>query len=210
VSPSNRVKITAYLVTGAWSVALLILGVKVPGTASKVLGILPIAIVLLFASFDNWLWRLGPVKRLIKQPDLNGTWKGTLTSYRADGTGQEAAHAPIPIFLVIRQSYLSLSITLLSQESRSRSLTGLVQVNHPDDFTVYYHYTNVPGLAHRDRSPVHDGSARLDVAGVSPSSLDGEYWTDRRTRGTFTVYRAGKKRYGTYAEAAAELNVGGN
>jgi hypothetical protein len=103
VSPSNRVKITAYLVTGAWSVALLILGVKVPGTASKVLGILPIAIVLLFAAFDNFLWRVGPIKRLVKRPDLNGTWKGTLTSFRADGSGQEVAHAPIPIFLVIRQ-----------------------------------------------------------------------------------------------------------
>jgi hypothetical protein len=210
MSPSGRVKVAAYLVTGAWSIALLIVGVQLPGTASKVLGSVPIVVVLLFAIFDNWLWGLGPIKRLVKRPNLNGTWKGTLTSLRADSGSQEVAHPPIPIFLVVRQSYLDLSITLLSEESRSRSIAGLLQANHPDDFTVYYHYTNIPGLAVRDRSPVHSGGARLDIAGVSPLSMDGEYWTDRRTRGTFTVRRASKKRYGTYAEAAAELNRGSN
>jgi hypothetical protein len=210
VSPSNRTKIAAYLVTGAWSLALLIVGVQLPGTASKVLGAVPTAIVVLFAIFDSWLWGVGPVKRLVKRPNLNGTWKGTLTSLRADGTGQEVAHPPIPIFLVVRQSYLDLSITLLSEESRSRSIAALIQANHPDDFTAYYHYTNTPGLAVRDRSPVHSGGARLDIAGVSPLSLDGEYWTDRRTRGTFTARRASKKRYGTYVDAATELNGGSN
>jgi hypothetical protein len=209
VSPSNRVKITAYLVTGAWSVALLILGVKVPGTVSKVLGVLPIAIVLLFAAFDNFLWRVGPIKRLVKRPDLNGTWKGTLTSFRADASGQEVAHTPIPIFLAIRQSYLDLSIALLSEESRSRSIAAIVQVNHADDFTVYYHYTNRPRLAFRERSPDHSGGARLDIAGVVPSFIDGEYWTDRRTRGTFVVNRASKTRHGTFVDAAAELGGGG-
>ena len=206
MSPSNRVKVATYLVTGAWSLVILIAGVKIPGVATKVLGALPIGIVVLFAIFDSWLWRMGPIKGLVKRPDLNDTWKGTLTSFRADGSGQEVAHAPIPIFLVIRQTYLDLSITLLSEESRSRSIAGLVQVNHPDDYTVYYHYTNLPRLPFRDRSPEHSGGARLDIAGVSPSVINGEYWTDRRTRGTFTVNRASKKRYGSYAAAAAELN----
>jgi hypothetical protein len=208
VSPSNRTKIAAYLVTGAWSLALLIAGVQLPGTTSKVLGAVPIAIVVLFAAFDNWLWSAGPIKRLVKRPNLNGTWKGTLISYRADGAGPEVPHRPIPIFLVVRQSYLDLSITLLSKESRSRSIAALIQANHPDDFTAYYHYTNTPGLAFRDGSPVHSGGTKLDIAGVSPSSLDGEYWTDRRTRGTFAVKRASKKRYGTYAEVAADLKGG--
>jgi hypothetical protein len=207
---SNRVRIAAYLVAGAWSIALLIVGVRLPGTTSKILGVVPTAIVALFAIFDGWLWGLGPIKRLVKRPNLNGTWKGTLTSLRADNTGQEVAHHPIPIFLVIRQSYLDLSITLLSKESRSRSIAALMQTNHPDDFTAYYHYTNIPGMAVRDRSPAHDGGAKLDITGVSPVALDGEYWTDRRTRGIFSVKRVGKKRYGTYAEATADLKGRGN
>jgi hypothetical protein len=209
MSPSNRVKIAAYLVTGAWSLVVLIAGVKVPGVATKVLGVLPIVIVAMFALFDSWLWQVGPIKRLVKRPNLSGTWKGPLVSYRADSSGQEVAHPPIPIFLVIRQSYLDLSVTLLSAESRSRSIAALVQVNHADDYTVYYHYMNTPTLPFRNQSPVHSGGTRLDIAGVSPSSLDGEYWTDRRTRGTLTVSRASKKRFGTYADAAAELSEGG-
>ena len=169
MSPSNRTRIAAYLVTGAWSLALLIAGVQLPGTASKILGAVPTVIVVLFAIFDNWLWSVGPIKRIVKCPNLNGTWKGTLTSYRADGGGQEVAHRPIPIFLVIRQSYLDLSITLLSKESRSRSIAALVQTNHPDDFTVYYHYTNIPGLAVRDRSPVHSGGTKLDMLWCDPA-----------------------------------------
>jgi hypothetical protein len=210
MGPSNRVKITAYLVSGAWSLALLIDGVKLPNTVDKVLGFLPVMIVLLFAAFDNWLWRLGPVKGFVKRPDLNGTWQGTLTSIRPDSTGQEITYAPIPIFLVIRETYLTLSITLISEQSKSRSIAGMVQVNDTDDFTVYYHYTNTPDLPHRPTSPIHSGGAKLEIAGVAPLSLDGEYWTDRRTRGIFKVSRASKKRYGTYADATAELAGGGN
>jgi hypothetical protein len=198
------------LITGAWSVALLVAGVQLSGTISKVLGSLPVLIVVLFAIFDTWLWHIGPIKRLAKRPDLNGTWKGTLTSLRADGSGQEVAHAPIPVFLAIKQSYLNLNITLLSQESSSRSIAALVQVNPEGNFTVYYHYTNTPGLTVRDRSPIHSGGAKLEVTDVAPQSLEGEYWTDRRTRGAFTMKRASKKRYGTYAEAAAELSEGSN
>jgi hypothetical protein len=210
VNPSNRVKITAYLVTGAWSVALLIAGVQLSGTINKVLGSLPILIVGLFAIFDTWLWHVGPIKHLVKRPGLNGTWKGALTSLRADGNGQEVPHAPILVFLVIKQSYLNLNITLLSQESNSRSIATLVQVNPEGNFTVYYHYTNTPGLAVRDRSPIHSGGARIEVTDVAPRSLEGEYWTDRRTRGTFTMKRASKKRYGTYAEAVAKMSEGDN
>jgi hypothetical protein len=85
-------------------VALLVVGTQLPGTASKGLGAAPTVIVVLFAIFDNWLWRVGLIKSLVKRPDLNGTRKGTLTSFRADGSGQEVQYAPIPIFLVIRQS----------------------------------------------------------------------------------------------------------
>ena len=38
MSRSNRVKVATYLVTGAWSLVILIAGVKIPGVATKVLG----------------------------------------------------------------------------------------------------------------------------------------------------------------------------
>lgn len=207
MNPSGRAKVAAYLVTGAWSVVLLVAGVRLPGMLSKVLMSLPMALVVLFWIFDNWLWHVSPVKRLAKRPDLNGTWQGTLTSLRDDGSGQEVAHSPIPVFLVVRQTYLDLNITLLSQESSSRSIAAVVQVNPDGNFTVYYHYTNVPALTVRDRSPIHSGGAKLEIADVSPQSLDGEYWTDRRTRGTLTVKRTSAKRSGTYADAAGRGGV---
>ncbi|MFI0406012.1 hypothetical protein [Actinomadura sp. 3N508] len=202
---SKRITIAVYIATGVWSVALFIAGVRLPGAGSKILGFLPLAIVALFAIYDHWLWKLKLIAPLVRRPNLNGTWRGTLTSMRPDASGSEAPHAPIDIFVVIKQTFLDITVTLLSAESRSRSISSLLQSNRSGDFTVYYHYSNVPGLAVRDRSSIHSGGAKLEVDDLFPHELAGEYWTDRRSRGTFQVAWASKKHYGSFDKASTEL-----
>lgn len=202
---NSRIKITAYTVTGAWSLVLFIAGVKLSGIGAKVLSLLPSVIVVLFAVFDNWLWNQPGVRKFVGRPDLRGTWMGTLTSMRPDINGEEVKHKPIPIFFVVRQTYLDMSITLLSAESKSRSIGEVLRKNQYNDFSVYYHYDNIPDLENRDRSPKHAGGARIEIAGLRPESLSGEYWTDRRTRGLFAAKRASKTLYGSYADAVREL-----
>ncbi|MDC2958157.1 hypothetical protein PO587_27295 [Streptomyces gilvifuscus] len=181
---------------------------KLPGTEQKVLGFLPVIVLAIFAVFDNWLWRKGIIRKISRHPDLVGTWKGTLISMRVNDVHEEVEHPPIPIFIVVGQTYTSLSIRLLSEQSGSRSIAAFVQTNEPDDYSVYYHYDNTPGLRFREGSPVHLGGARIDVTGATPSFLEGEYWTNRRSRGTFTARRVSSKKFGTYEQAAAELTEG--
>ncbi|MEU9743440.1 hypothetical protein AB0E12_30085 [Micromonospora chersina] len=207
---THRIKAAVYIVSAIWSIVLFAAGVQLPGAWAKVLSFVPLLIVLLFAAFDNWLWRLGPVKGLVRRPYLTGTWKGTLTSFRAGPDGQEIAYPAIPIYVVVRQTYLDLSITLLTSESKSRSIIAFVQASHSDDYTIFYHYANLPGLPVRERSPEHSGGARIEAFGLVPLSLDGEYWTNRRSRGTFEVRRASDKVFGSYQEAAAELDGSGS
>lgn len=164
---------------------IAIAGVSLPGFLLKALGFLPVIIVAAFWLFDHWLWREGPFPNLTHTPDLRGTWKGTLTSIRDDGTGQVVEHDPIPIFLTIDQTYLSLDIALMSAESSSRSFATTLQRNNGDSHTVYYHYTNNPKLTFRPRSPIHAGGSRLEVAGLNPTGVSGEYWTDRQTMGSY-------------------------
>lgn len=202
---SSRVKLTAYIVTGAWSLALLLSGVKLPSLWEKLLSALPLLIVLAFAVFDNWLWRMRPIRALARRPDLNGTWRGALVSLRDGGDGSEVEHPPIPIFVSIHQSYLTLSITLMSEESRSNSIATTIVGDSPGHHCVYYHYTNLPGMLVRSRSPSHAGGARFDVDGLLPSTLTGEYWTDRRTRGTLRLTRESRKRYASWAQAVEAL-----
>jgi len=192
-------------VSGVWSLVLLIAGVRVPGTWVKVLSVVPIAVVAIFALFDNWIWRLGRVKRLVHRPQLNGTWKGTLVSLREDAQGRETEHNPIPIFVVIYQSYLTLSVCLMSEESKSRSIATVLEKSQPHEYTIYYHYNNLPGLLVRGGSPAHTGGARIEVNGVTPTTLTGEYWTDRRTRGTFIAERVSSSKYGSWTEANESL-----
>jgi SMODS-associating 2TM, beta-strand rich effector domain len=195
------VRITAYAVSGAWSLAILIAGLQVPGGLMKALSILPIVILGAFALFDHWLWAKGPLPRLIHTPDLRGTWRGTLNSIRDDGTGQVIAHEPIPIFLVIDQSYLTLDICLMSAESSSRSFATTLQRNSGESYTVFYHYGNKPKITLRKRSPIHDGASRLEVSGTEPAALSGEYWTDRETHGSYDVERIASHRFYRWEDA---------
>jgi SMODS-associating 2TM, beta-strand rich effector domain len=195
-----RLRLAAYLVTGIWFLALLVTGVHLSGVWTRVVTSAPLIVLILFAIFDNWLWHFRWIRRVVHRPLLAGTWKGQLVSLRTSAAGTEESHT-LPVLLVIRQTYLTLSITMISAESKSRSIGALLQRNTNDDFTTFYHYDNVPALEYRHESPRHAGSATLDIAGLTPTSLNGEYWTDRRSRGHFKVNKISTKRFGSWTDA---------
>lgn len=190
----TRLRIAAYVVTGIWSVALLATGVHLTGVWPRVVTSAPLVVLLGFALFDNWLWRMNGIAKLVRRPLLAGTWQGDLVSLRSDDGGSESSHPPIPIFMVIRQTYLTLSLTMISAESKSRSIGAVLQRDEPGDYTVFYHYDNTPAMKFRERSPRHSGGATIGVPGLVPVTLTGEYWTDRRTRGHFELRRVSSRK----------------
>jgi hypothetical protein len=196
----SRTKLTITIVSGIWSLALLILGVQLSGWAPKVLFALPSVVLLFFLFFNSWLWQLLPVRRIIARPQLNGTWSGNLVSMRNDSGGVEAIHDPIPIFFVIRQSYLEVSVTLISRESKSRSTIASIDSVQAGDFVLHYLYANRPHILVRDRSPQHSGGGRIEIVGIEPASLVGEYWTDRKSLGTFKLTKISSKTVGTFED----------
>jgi hypothetical protein len=199
----TRLRLAAYLVTGIWFVALLVTGVHLSGAWTKIVTSAPLIVLVLFAAFDNWLWRITWIRHLVRRPLLVGTWNGQLTSMRPNDEGREVRHM-IPIVLVIHQTYLTLSLTMMSAESKSRSIGALLQRHELDDFTVFYHYDNTPALEFRESSPRHSGGARIEVGSLMPINLTGEYWTDRRTRGHFELHKVSKKKYGSWPEATSD------
>jgi hypothetical protein len=205
---TTQVKITAYAVSIAYSAALALTGLKLPGMAVKLLGFVPTVIILAFAVFDKWLWKLGPLVKLAHRPNLSGTWHGQLVSYRAVPNGKEKQHPPVPVVLVITQTFTTLTVTLMTAESKSRSEAELLTKNGNGDYTVRYHYVNVPRLEHRDRSPIHGGGSSLEFTGDTPSHLDGEYWTTRRSRGTFAVSRVARSTQHSFSSAMTLGTVG--
>jgi len=139
---------------------------------------------VLYLIFVTWIWRL-PILQgwLVTFPDLQGTWQGTLsTTWQHPGTDKTAP--PIPIILVIKQSFDSISCVLYTQESISYSNAALLSEEEESGLKkLSYVYTNTPELNARGRSPIHDGAAILRIISTPKRSLKGEYWTNRKTTG---------------------------
>jgi hypothetical protein len=138
--------------------------------------------------FTKWLWRWKLLQGwLIKIPDLQGTWRGELKS---DWINPETGKGidPIPMVLVIRQTFSHIKCTLMTKESTSYSTTADINVvPNGEDLYLTYNYTNRPKATIRDRSAIHDGASILKIISKPNKCLEGEYWTSRRTRGEMTL-----------------------
>jgi hypothetical protein len=146
--------------------------------------------VILSVIFTKWFWRWRIFKGwLVPFPDLQGTWQGELRSnWKDPRTGN--VPPPIPMILVIKQSFASISCVMYTSESESYSTaaqmdesTGVVRLN--------YNYTNRPKATLLDRSTMHDGAASLRVVTTPLAALEGPYWTSRCTAGDISLkYRS--------------------
>jgi len=182
----NRTQIAALLALAVivWGLWLLFAGVPVgmehlapfSGTVSVV--------VLIMAGFNKWFWKWKIFHGwLVVRPVFTGTWKAELVSnYVLPETGVKIP--PIPAYLVVRQTYLNVSVRLFSAETSSRLLAGQLQQSDDGEWVFYGVYWDTPRVAVRDRSQIHHGAVELRLGGADQiSQLEGHYWTDRGTMG---------------------------
>lgn len=102
--------------------------------------------------------------------------------------------------MVIRQSFTDLTLTLLTEQSKSRSGAAQIIAKQRDDYVVQYQYQNEPKMEFRDHSPIHSGGSTIEVGGSRPMQIEGEYWTARDTRGTYSLMRVSAKKATTLQE----------
>lgn len=138
--------------------------------------------------FTHWAWKW-PIFRgwLVKLPYIHGTWGGTLQSTWVNPETNTQL-VPIPMNLVIRQTFSSISCTMFTKESVSHSDAAVFRDN-PDSGERYlsYTYTNTPDATIRERSEIHRGAVMLAVITNPEREISGEYWTTRLTRGSITA-----------------------
>lgn len=158
-----------------------------------------------FAIWEKWGWRARPAQLFAAVPtDVNGTWRCTLESSWVDpetGNGVQ----PKTVYLVVRQNFSSATITLISNESRSRSSLAR-SVQEDGSWVLHYIYTNEPDFSARDRSPIHHGSGVVQIIGRPGTRLLGHYWTDRQTRGDFASDNHSKSHAEDYISASGMFN----
>lgn len=134
--------------------------------------------------FVKWAWKWKIFQGwLVPFPVLEGTWTGDMKSTWIDPASGTSL-SPIPLTLIIRQSFLSINCSMYTEESRSISYSADIIIDRETKRTqLIYHYTNHPQASVRHRSEIHDGTALLGVIGDKPVEMKGEYWTSRKTTG---------------------------
>jgi hypothetical protein len=142
--------------------------------------------------FDRYAWRWPGVRRLVGRPVLQGTWHGELASdYQNPETG-ERIPVDTDVFLVVRQRFWQVTARLLTHESESASSLANFTVGADGVRQLVWVYTNIPRTEVRDRSPIHHGAVVLGAPRDTAHGLEGEYFTDRKTRGELRFLRCYK------------------
>lgn len=148
-------------------------------TSLKVYSISVTAVGLVFLAHNRWMWRMRPFR--FGRPLLAGTWRGKLTATYVAPNGQE--FKDLPVHLLVRQTFSSISATLMSDRSESESTTAELKRNADGRWHVSWTYLNVPRPSERRSSAQHQGACDLVVGGARGERLQGRYFTDRRSDG---------------------------
>lgn len=160
--------------------------------------------------FDKFLW---PCRLrgfclchgwLVACPDIRGTWKVELKSSWIDpATGKPVE--PINCYYSIRQTSSTLEMHLMTPESNSAlEVHRFERSRRTGGYRLVAVYTNEPDTFLRgDRSEIHRGTIDFHFQGDDPShptGFEGEYWTDRGTKGTMRGEKVSRKAATSLAE----------
>ncbi len=167
-----------------WGILLVVAsGVAVSVSWLKHLSTVTGILLFILGAFDLWLWRLPFLQGwFVKRPNIRGTWRATLRSTWVDPSTEKGIEQ-IEGFMVIRQTYSSLSLRLLTSESSSELIGAEINTGSDGTARIVGVYRNEPRQLLRQRSPIHYGAILLDIEGKPVPCLRGHYWTDRSTAG---------------------------
>lgn len=199
----TRMQVTAFLALSLvfWIAMLLWRGVPVTLEMLVPFGSVVGAVSATLMVFEKWIWHW-PIFRgwLVRRPLIKGTWRAELRSSWVNPQTNEGI-PPIIAFMVIRQTYSTLSLRLMTNESRSETISAAVEICSDGTFEINCAYRNKPKTEYRHRSEVHYGAMLLSADAALPERLEGEYWTDRKTTGGVTLTDRSDTLFSTFEEA---------
>jgi SMODS-associating 2TM, beta-strand rich effector domain len=195
----TQVQVIIGIAVVVWGVALFLAGVSLKPSYLKPFSYAVSIALLLLLAFDQWLWRIPFIAHLLHRPVLRGTWKGELQSSWVDQPNGKVID-PIPVYLGIRQTYSTISLSLMTKESSSHSLVASLDSPRNGVPRVISTYQNIPDLLIQYRSRVHYGALLLEVHG-NPHRVVGSYWTDRDTKGQVVLTNRTPKHFTDYEGA---------
>ncbi len=206
----TRLHISSFiaLTIAVWLIALWVQGMSVLSIDFiKPFSIVVGAITFFAMIFNKYAWSWGIFRGwYVNRPDLRGTWKVELKSNWINPETKEGV-PPIIAYAVIRQSLTSLSLRLMTKESRSKLIAHSIEKEDDGLFRLAAIYRNEPKIELQgDRSEIHHGSFSLDIHGTPVELIEGHYWTDRGTKGSMKLTENKSKLFDTYEQASSNYD----
>jgi|SRR3989304_153936 len=133
---------------------------------------------ILFYFFNNYLWRVNYIRRIffIETPDLNGRYKGPLSSSYDDFQTSKTANYEI------HQKWNKILIFSETSTSTSKSLAAAFWLSEVNKKSIVFNYQNTPKADSAQTMNIHNGFA--DFYFDSSGTITGEFFNGRG-RGTF-------------------------
>jgi hypothetical protein len=150
--------------------------------------------------FVHFAWRWPIFRRwLVQRPDLSGTWRCDLTSNYVGNDGKPVQKT---VYVVIRQTLISLSFRLYSERAKSASIADNLAKDGTDLFALAIAYQNIPRLEDRGgESEIHFGSSLLTHIDYDCQRIEGHYWTDRKSKGSLVLLERRREQVSSFEEA---------
>ena len=134
--------------------------------------------VILFGIFSKVAWRWERLAKWMSRPIVHGVWKGELIS---DFETVNDNRLIIPIFFVIRQTYLTLSIQSFTERQEGESRLEAILKSSKTDATRLCYVFELRKLF-SGASTLTSGAGELRLAG-DQLTFRGTYWTNTPTHG---------------------------
>lgn len=197
------IKAIIYIAVLAWTVVLYVNHQTIQSSWLKPLSTVTTVVLYAVMAFDLWLWKLPFLHGwFVKRPVIDGVWKVDIKSNWVNPAS--GAHiAPVEGYMIVRQTFSTLSMRLLTAESSSELVGTEIVCSSDGLYCVSGVYRNEPRFEVRDRSEIHYGAVWLKISDERQKSIAGHYWTDRESAGEIHLSEQRNKKFQAFQSAEA-------
>lgn len=145
----------------------------------------PTAIIILvafFTLFNNCIWRIPLIRKLLNIPDIQGRYVGELKSTFTETKEENGTYR---VAVEIKQTLTKIKVFLYTERSFSYGLIANICTNYNDNHELVYLYQNKTSAIGADANMRdHHGVASLQIL-KDGEFLSGNYFNNPRERGRY-------------------------
>ncbi len=191
-----------FVVAVIWAILLLSKGIPLSKSLFEPFSTVSGVLVIILSIFDKWGWHWKIFYPwLVSTPYLEGTWKGKIQSNWVDPETNKVIPS-VDAYLVVHQKFSLICTRLITEKSSSELLGGDLIKDKDETWQIIGTYINTPRILLRGKNTIHHGAMILRVIGQPPNGLEGQYWTDRDTKGEMVFTNFSKKKFQNFTSAS--------